>query len=155
MRDRWDQIKREQEGREGIFHDVPSALPGLLYARKVQRRAAAVGFDWARYADAWPAIAEEVDELAAALAEHGAEGVEPAPEVLHEAGDVLFAVVNVLRLAGVDPELAVRASARRFRGRVEAAETLAERDGSDFRLLGLDEQDGYYRRAKACERDHT
>jgi uncharacterized protein YabN with tetrapyrrole methylase and pyrophosphatase domain len=68
---------------------------------------------------------------------------------------VLFAVVNVLRLAGVDPELAVRASARRFRGRVEAAETLAERDGSDFRLLGLDAQDGYYRRAKDCERDYT
>jgi len=53
---RWEAIKREQEGREGIFHDVPAALPGLLYARKVQRRAAAVGFDWERYADAWPAI---------------------------------------------------------------------------------------------------
>lgn len=155
VRDRWELIKREQEGREGIFHDVPGALPGLLYARKVQRRAAAVGFDWARCADAWPAIAEEVSELAAALAEHGVEGVEPAPEVLHEAGDVLFAVVNVLRLAGVDPELAIRGSAHRFRSRVEMAETLAERDGGDFRLLGLDQQDGYYRRAKDCERDHT
>jgi MazG family protein len=154
-RTRWEDVKVESEGREGIFHDVPGALPGLLFARKVQRRAAAVGFDWARYADAWPAIAEEVDELRQALAEHGAEAVEPAPAVLHEAGDVLFAVVNVLRLAGVDPELAVRASARRFRRRVEQAETLAERDGSDFRLLGLDEQDGYYRRAKDCERDHT
>ncbi len=152
---RWEAIKREQEGREGIFHDIPASLPGLLYARKVQRRAAAVGFDWARYADAWPAIAEEVAELDAALAEHGADGVEPAPDVLHEAGDVLFAVVNVLRLTGVDPELAVRASARRFQGRVEQAEALAERDGADFRLLGLDEQDGYYRRAKDCERDHT
>jgi MazG family protein len=154
VRDRWDQIKREQEGRADIFHDVPASLPGLLYARKVQRRAASVGFDWARYADAWPAIAEEIAELDAALQRHGAEGVEPAPEVLHEAGDVLFAVVNVLRLAGVDPELAVRASARRFRRRVEAAETLAERDSTDFRLLGLDEQDGYYRRAKECEREH-
>jgi MazG family protein len=153
--DRWERIKREQEGREGIFHDVPAALPGLLFARKVQRRAAAVGFDWARWADAWPAIGEEVGELAAALAEHGAREPEPAAEVAHEAGDVLFAVVNVLRLAGVDPELAVRAAAARFRRRVEVAEALAEGAGEDFRLLGLDAQDGYYRRAKLSERDQA
>jgi XTP/dITP diphosphohydrolase/tetrapyrrole methylase family protein/MazG family protein/ATP diphosphatase len=153
--DRWERIKREQEGREGIFHDVPGALPGLLYARKVQRRAAAVGFDWARYAEAWPKIGEEVEELSSALAAHGAQSPEPAPEVAHEAGDVLFAVVNVLRLAGVDPELAVRAAARRFQGRVEGAEALAAADGRDFRLLGLDEQDGYYRRAKDSERDQA
>ena len=155
VRDRWERIKREQEGREGIFHDVPGALPGLLYARKVQRRAAAVGFDWARYADAWPAIGEEVAELEGALAEHGAREPEPAPAVAHEAGDVLFAVVNVLRLAGVDPELAVRGAAQRFRRRVETAEALAAADGHDFRLLGLDQQDGYYRRAKDRERDQA
>jgi ATP diphosphatase len=75
--------------------------------------------------------------------------------VAHEAGDVLFAVVNVLRLAGVDPELAVRAAAARFRGRVEVAEALAAGAGEDFRLLGLDAQDGYYRRAKLSERDQA
>jgi MazG family protein len=155
VRDRWERIKREQEGREGIFHDVPGALPGLLYARKIQRRAAAVGFDWERYADAWPAIGEEVGELEAALAEHGAREPEPAPDVAHEAGDVLFAVVNVLRLAGVDPELAVRAAAQRFQRRVEAAEALAAGAGEDFRLLGLDAQDGYYRRAKLSEREQA
>src|SRR5262245_33257085 len=46
VRERWETIKTEQEGREGIFHDVPEALPALLQARKVQRRAAAVGYDW-------------------------------------------------------------------------------------------------------------
>ncbi len=152
VRDRWERVKRDVEGREGIFHDVPGALPGLLYARKLQRRAAAVGFDWQRYADAWPAIAEEVAELAEALAAHGAAAPEPAVEVRHEAGDVLFAVVNVLRLAGVDPELALRASAERFRARVEGAEALAAAAGEDFRLLGLEAQDGYYRAAKARER---
>jgi len=150
VRGRWEQIKREHEGREGIFHDVPPALPALLHARKVQRRAAAVGFDWQRYADAWPAIGEEAAELAEALARHGVDGVAPAPAVLHEAGDLLFSVVNVLRLVDVDPELALRASSARFRSRVEGAERLAAAAGTDFRLLGLEAQDGYYRAAKAA-----
>src|SRR3990172_8874580 len=46
VRERWEELKTEQEGREGIFHDVPEALPALLHARKVQRRAATVGYDW-------------------------------------------------------------------------------------------------------------
>jgi hypothetical protein len=120
VRDRWERIKREQEGREGIFHDVPGALPGLLYARKVQRRAAAVGFDWARYADAWPAIGEEVAELEGALAEHGAQEPEPAPAVAHEAGDVLFAAVNVAP-AGTSIRSSRCARGQRFRARVERA----------------------------------
>ena len=60
VRENWERIKRDQEGREGVFHDVPEALPALLYARKVQRRAAAVGFD---YPDATGALADLDDEL--------------------------------------------------------------------------------------------
>jgi MazG family protein len=146
---RWEQVKRDQEGREGIFHDVPAALPALLFARKLQRRAAAVGFDWATWQDAWPVIAAELDELSEALGKPGATGgVEPAAGVVDEAGDVLFAVVNVFRLASVDPELALRRSARRFQSRVELAERLADGDGATFSALGLDAQDRYYRRAK-------
>ena len=151
VRSRWETIKRDQEGREGIFHDVPSSLPGLLHARKLQRRAAAVGFDWTRWQDAWPSLLDETRELREAL--DGADGrlgreVEPPADVRHEAGDVLFATVNVLRLCGVDPELALRAASARFRSRVEAAERLAMADGHAFGMLGLDEQDRYYRAAK-------
>lgn len=141
---RWEQIKRDVEGRAGIFHDIPAALPGLLFARKVQRRAAAVGFDFADHRAAWPAIDEEVGELARAI--------DAGAGVAQEAGDVLFATVNVLRLLDVDPELAVRAAATRFRGRVEEAEVIAGVAGVDFRTLGLSEQDGYYRQAKASRK---
>ena len=151
VRANWEQIKRDQEGRSGIFHDVPGVLPALLYARKLQRRAAAVGFDWDAWDGAWIGLADELRELRAALdaapaprAEH-----EPDAEVVHELGDLLFAATNVARLANVDPELALRAAAGRFRDRVITAERLAAEAGEDWAGLDLEQQDAWYRRAKA------
>lgn len=144
----WEGIKRDQEGREGIFHDIPATLPTLLQAVKTQKRAAAIGFDWAEWGGAEAATRAELDELVAALAEHPSTGPEPAPAVRDEAGDVLFAAVNLLRLVRVDPETALRGAAGRFRARVEEAERIAEGDGADFAALSLEEQERYYRRAK-------
>ena len=66
----------------------------------------------------------------------------------HELGDVLFAAVNVARKLDIDPELELRAAAKRFRARVEAAEALAAANGEDWTTLPLDEQDAYYDKAK-------
>ena len=150
VRERWEALKTEQEGREGIFHDVPEALPALLRSRKVQRRAAAVGYDWPDLAGPFAKLREELAELEEASARVGtpAPETEPDPEVFHELGDVLFTVVNVARRLNVDPELALRGTTRRFTERVEAAAELAEADGVDWRGLGLDAQDAYYERAK-------
>ncbi len=153
VRGQWERIKREQEGREGIFHDVPGALPALLFARKLQERAGAVGFDWPSAAEAFPKIAEEHGELAEVLAGTPA-GRAPDhldPHLIHEFGDLLFATVNVARLAKVDPELALRQAARRFERRVCDAVVLAQREGADWSALGLPEQEDYYQRVKAAE----
>lgn len=150
VRGLWERVKRETEGRQGIFHDVPGTLPALLHARKVQRRASAVGFDWDRVAEAWPKVVEEIGELESALAVVGWSGDgDPDRAVVHEAGDALFALVNVLRLAGIDPELALRESSARFRRRVETAERLAAEGGEDFAALDLEAQEAWYQRAKA------
>jgi nucleoside triphosphate diphosphatase len=150
VRERWEALKTEQEGREGIFHDVPDALPALLQARKVQRRAAAVGYDWPDLAGPLAKLREELAELEdeAARASTPAPETEPDPAVFHELGDVLFTVVNVARRLNVDPELALRATTRRFTTRVEAAAELADAEGVDWRALDLDAQDVYYERAK-------
>jgi len=151
VRERWEALKTEQEGREGIFHDVPEALPALLRSRKVQRRAAAVGYDWPDLVGPIAKLREELAELEEASARVGgppAPETEPDPNVFHELGDVLFTVVNVARKLNVDPELALRGTTRRFAERVEAAAELAEADGMDWRALGLDAQDAYYERAK-------
>ena len=153
VRERWEEIKTEQEGREGVFHDVPESLPALLHARKVQRRAVAVGFEYPDLAGARADLADELRELDAELARAGepAAETEPDPRVAAEAGDVLFAAVNVLRRLNVDPELALRGATGRFVARVEAAERLAAHEGREFAKLPLDEQDRYFDLAKESE----
>jgi len=150
VRERWEEIKTEQEGREGIFHDVPPSLPGLLHARKVQRRAAAVGFDWPDLSGPLAKVREELAELEVEVARTGrpAPETEADPEVAAEIGDLLFTVVNLARLVNVDPELAVRGTSKRFVDRVECAERLAEQAGKTWVELDLDTQERWYVRAK-------
>ena len=137
----WDAIKQTEDGREpGIFGEVPENLPGPLYARKVQRRAASTGFDFEHVP--YDAVEGELEELREAGTREGA---------FHEVGDVLFAAVNVARKLKVDPELALRAAADRFRGRVEGAEGLAASEGADWNDLGPEDQIAYYARARLNE----
>jgi MazG family protein len=152
VRGQWERIKREQEGREGVFHDVPMTLPALLLARKMQERAAAVGFDWQTAAEAFPKVAEEHAELAEVLLDASATVGESAHEarLKHEFGDLLFAVVNVARKAKIDPELALRQAAARFAARVGAAAGLATAEGKAWSALRLADQEAYYQRAKAA-----
>jgi nucleoside triphosphate diphosphatase len=132
----WDQIKKGEAGREpGIFGEVPENLPGPLYARKVQRRAATSGFDFDRVP--YEGVEGELDELRAAEGDRDA--------AFHETGDLLFAAVNVARKLKVDPELALRAASERFRERVEHAEGLA---GGQWSELSADEKLQFYARAR-------
>jgi XTP/dITP diphosphohydrolase/tetrapyrrole methylase family protein/MazG family protein/ATP diphosphatase len=140
VKENWDRIKREQEGREGVFHDVPNALPALLHARKVQQRAKAVGFE---YPDVDGALADLDDELRELRDDLASE-----ERRAEELGDVLFAAVNVARKLDVDPEHELRRASERFRARVEVAERLARENGEDWSALPLERQDHYFDRAK-------
>jgi MazG family protein len=152
VRERWEAIKSEQEGREGIFHDVPGSLPALLHARKVQRRAAVVGYDWPDLDGPLAKVREELAELDEAVAAAGPPPPETEPDEASfaEIGDLLFTIVNVARRLNVDPELALRATTERFVRRVECAAELAAQAGESWVELGLEAQDAYYEQAKAA-----
>ena len=154
-RNQWEDAKVESEGREGIFHDIPRALPALLEARKIQRRAAAIGFEYATAADAFGDLESEIGELRAEVGSRPEPEPErePLAEVLGELGDVLFACVNVARRHNCDPELALRAATARFRERVELAEQLAGVEGVAFRAVGAPQQEHYYQAAKRSLRE--
>jgi uncharacterized protein YabN with tetrapyrrole methylase and pyrophosphatase domain len=156
----WDQIKRTEPGREaGLFGEVPENLPALLHARKLQRRVASSGFDYADVRGPLMSLREELQELSDALdappaPPHGpppapggdapASGESAHPEAFHELGDLLFAAVNVSRKLKLDPELALRAANARFRERVEAAAARARAAGEQWDALSRERQLEHY-----------
>ena len=121
VKHRWEELKTEQEGREGVFHDLPEPLPALLYARKVQRRAASTGFASPDVDARLAGLHEELDELRTELRRAGTPTPETEPDakMMETLGDVLFDVVAVASALNVDSELALRGASRRFMERME------------------------------------
>jgi len=138
----WEQIKRAEKGRASVFDGVAGSLPALSYAHHLQRKAAKAGFDWPDVAGALPKIAEEAAEIAAARA--AGDSAATADEI----GDLLFAVVNVARHLGVEPESALRAAATKFRRRFEEVERLALARGIDIDAASLQELDAIWDEVK-------
>ncbi len=150
----WNRIKRDREERS-LFGGIPNSMPPLARARKVQSKAAGIGFEYGDIRGALADLESEVGELREAIdaAERAGSmpsgsGDLPDPHVESELGDVLYAAVNVARFARVEPELAVADSTRTFQQRVERAIELADADGEDFAQLQLDDQERWYQRAK-------
>ena len=127
----WDDIKQDEKQRTSIFDGIPRSAPALTYAAKVGKKASKVGFDWPDTSGALPKIAEETDELKEAIASGD------QSSIADELGDLLFAVVNVARHLAIDPELALRAGADKFRKRFEGVERLAAAKSINLKTADL------------------
>ena len=139
------QLGADQEGREGPLERDgrhPGDLPALLYAHKVQRKAASVGFDWDDVDGALPKVAEELDELR----RRSASAVDGDIEA--ELGDLLFAVVNVARHLDVDPETALRGASAKFRPGSRPSRPRPSASGRDLSTMTLAELDALWDQAK-------
>ena len=158
----WEKIKRAERdeqasSRVSLMDGLPRNLPALLYAYKVQGRAASVGFDWESAHGALAKVGEELSELEAALAASAgrpgaAAGGEGGPAERDELGDLLFAAVNVARKLKIDPEAALREAAAKFRRRFQAVEELAFQGGEELSGLGLERLDQLWEQVKAGEK---
>lgn len=111
----WEQIKKAEKQRTSLMDDIPTGMPGVARAMKVQKRASSVGFDWDDAAPVFDVVRAEIDELAAVEEERSATS--------DEIGDVLFAVINLSRHLRVDPEVALRGSVDRFMARFRHVES--------------------------------
>jgi ATP diphosphatase len=150
----WEQHKERErhvraadEQREpSVLDNVPLALPGLMRAMKLQRRAARQGFDWPDITPVLDKIEEELVEVREVLAEGG-----DRDKLEHEIGDLIFACVNLGRHADIEPEVAMRGVNRRFEQRFRRVEALAREQNQSLAEMSLEEMDRLWDQAKAEE----
>ena len=139
----WDALKmaqRNQSMQTEVLKGVPKSFPALLRSRKVQKKAADVGFDWQSAKDAFYKIAEETEELRQAMEGDG--------HIDEEMGDLLFAVVNVARLLKLEPEFLLMQATDKFISRFEAMEQLSLMQGHALKDLSFPEQDKLWEEVK-------
>lgn len=144
----WEAIKRAEKGDKppgSALEGVPAGLPALMRAHKIQKKAARVGFDWKETGDVVAKVHEEVREL-----EEAYKSGEPG-KMKEELGDLLFALVNLARFLGVEPEGALAATTAKFIRRFRYIEEQAARAGRDLRSMTLEEMDRLWDEAKTLE----
>jgi MazG family protein len=146
----WELIKQrqaEQAGRRrSVIGGVPRALPSLLRAQRIQSKAARVRFDWPDAAAAWEKVNEEAAEVSQAL------GAGDRSKIQDELGDLLFSVVNVARLSGIDADEALRGAIEKFRRRFTDMEADLIAQGKSVGSVGQEEMERSWEAAKARER---
>jgi ATP diphosphatase len=152
---RWEAIKVEEraakaarkgETEPSLLDDVPNVLPALARAEKLTKRAAKVGFDWPDFA----AVKEKVDEELSEVAEAQASGDKTA--VHEEIGDLLFAVANLARHAGIDAEAALRDANFKFTRRFHHVEARCREDGVEPKDAGLERLDAYWNEVRTADK---
>jgi tetrapyrrole methylase family protein/MazG family protein len=149
----WEMIKGEEKSRASLMDDIPVAMPAIVRADKMQRRAKSVGFDWDDVAPVFAKVLEEVDELATVTSDAAAGDIAIgfSAEASAELGDLLFAVVNLARHLGLDPELALAGASDRFATRFRLMEEQAAVAGRPLGEHTLEELDALWERAKSTE----
>lgn len=153
----WEQIKlKEKDGNRSILAGVPSALPALIKAYRVQEKAANAGFDWEKPSDVWQKVREEIGEFAAE-AEGFTSKEEMSPErharMEAEMGDLLFSLINAARLYGIHPDNALERTNKKFISRFNYLEEKTREEGRKLKDLTLDEMEAIWQESKKHETD--
>ncbi len=148
----WEVMKAKERAAKraddpSLLADIPLALPALMRAEKLTKRAARVGFDWPSLDEVFEKLTEEIGETQEAIAEGDQAHIE------EEIGDVLFVLANLARKAKIDPEVALRSANAKFERRFRWIEEALHRDGKTPETSSLEEMDGLWNLAKRHERN--
>lgn len=135
----WEQLKQtEKDGNKTVLSGVPSSLPSLIKAYRMQDKARAVGFDWEKREEVWAKVKEEIAEFEE----------NPSEE---ELGDIIFSLVNAARLYDLNPDTALEKTNGKFRRRFGYVEEKAKEQGRNIKELTLEEMDALWNEAKTTE----
>ncbi|MFA6832155.1 MAG: nucleoside triphosphate pyrophosphohydrolase [Bacteroidaceae bacterium] len=142
----WEQIKRkEKDGNKSVLSGVPTSLPALIKAYRIQDKARNVGFDWEKREQVWDKVKEELHEFEA---EVSAMDEQKSKE---EFGDLLFSIINAGRLYGINPENALELTNLKFIKRFNYLEENTLKKGKELKDMSLEEMDFYWNEAKKLE----
>jgi MazG family protein len=144
VEENWEQLKiKEKNGYEPVLSGVPSSLPAIVKANRVQEKVRGVGFDWERPEQIWDKVVEEINELKAEVGKGNTDSIES------ELGDVMFSLINASRLYGIDPEAALEKTNRKFIRRFNYLENETIRKGRSLHDMTLDEMNAIWEQAKS------
>ena len=143
----WEQIKlKEKGGNKSVLAGVPSSLPSIAKAHRIQDKARNVGFDWNRREDVWTKVQEEFAELQTEIANKDADRMEA------EFGDLFFSLINAARLYGVNPDNALEKTNQKFITRFNYIEAKAKEQNKDLKDMTLGEMDRWWEEAKNLQK---
>ncbi len=143
VKSNWEKIKLKEkgEGRKSVLGGVPSGLPSLVKAQRIQEKVRGVGFDWDHAGQVWEKVQEEMGELQA-------EVDAKSDRISDEFGDVLFSLINYARFLDVNPDEALERTNRRFKDRFQEMEARIEDAGLDLANMPLEEMESHWQAAK-------
>jgi MazG family protein len=148
VEENWEQLKiRENNGYKPVLSGVPSSLPAIIKANRIQEKVRGVGFDWDKREQIWDKVEEEISELKEELENNNPETIES------ELGDVLFSIINAARLYGLDPEAALEKTNRKFIKRFNYLEKETLQKGRSLKSMTLQEMNEIWEEAKQYDQD--
>lgn len=140
----WEQLKRtEKDGNKSLLSGVPTSMPSLIKAFRMQEKAANIGFDWDKKEDVWAKVQEELAEFQTEMNKGDKENMQK------EFGDFLFSLVNAARLYDINPDTALELTNRKFRNRFGYVEECSKQQGRNLQDMTLAEMDSLWNEAKA------
>lgn len=141
VKQNWEKLKLK-EGKKSVLEGVPSSLPALVKANRIQDKVSGVGFDWEKPEQVWEKVQEELNELNTEIENGNKEKIEA------EFGDVLFSMINYARFIDVNPENALERTNKKFISRFQYLETAAQKIGKSLHDMSLDEMNVFWNEAK-------
>ena len=141
----WEKLKLK-EGKKSVLEGVPSALPALVKATRIQEKAKGIGFEWDNAKDVWKKVKEEIGEFEAEMGTNSDQREE-------EFGDLLFSLVNYARFIDLSPESALSKTNQKFIRRFQLMEEMIQQDQMDIKNMNLEQMDQYWHRAKISLRE--
>lgn len=139
VKENWEKIKLKEKGNKSVLGGVPTSLPALVKAMRIQEKARGVGFDWDNQDQVWDKVKEEMGEFEAETEKERQAG---------EFGDLMFSLINYARFVDINPEEALERTNKKFIKRFQYLETESKKDGKNMGEMTLEEMDEYWEKAK-------